>query len=145
MYKKLLVYLDGTPFTESVLDHVIEIARAEESEVILVTVLPKPEPEIVGGVMVSSIDQVVERSAARAEDYLRGISWHLQLYGIKSRRVVRFGDRAKEISECAKLHEVDLIVMPSHNRQGLDRIIHGSVSEKVMKSVPMPMLVLNAA
>ncbi|MCL5263881.1 MAG: universal stress protein [Chloroflexi bacterium] len=145
MYKKILVALDGTQSTESVIDHVVDIARAENSEVVLLNVLPEPRAEYVSGIVVTPLKEAVERSLAKAQDYLRGMSWRLELHGIKTKHVVRLGDPAEEIIKCADLHEVDLIAMVPHKRRGLDRIFHSSVSHKVMRSVPTPMLLLNAA
>lgn len=57
---------------------------------------------------------------------------------------VRYGDAADAISEYAGEHDFELIVMPSRRRRGLKRLLLGSVSEQVVRSVPLPVLLLRA-
>ncbi len=53
------------------------------------------------------------------------------------------GDPAEEIMRYAETEGVDLIVMGTHGRKGLERIIFGSVAEQVVKNAPVPVLVVN--
>ena len=53
------------------------------------------------------------------------------------------GDPAEEIVKYAKEHDIDLIIMGTHGRKGLDRLVFGSVAEKVVKMSPVPVLTLN--
>ncbi len=145
MYEKILVTLDGTQLSESVLEHIEEFAQANHSQVTLLTVLPEPKPVTVRGVVVVPVDEVVERARAEADQYLRGIAWRLSLHDIKSSRVILFGEPAKEIANYVRNHAVDLIAMAKHERHGLDRLLHPSVSRKVMRAVSTPMFVLKAA
>jgi nucleotide-binding universal stress UspA family protein len=69
-----------------------------------------------------------ERLAARIE---AGIRTH-----------ARVGDPGREIVRLARELDTDLIVIPSHGRHGLDRILLGSVAERVVRLAPCPVLVL---
>ena len=53
------------------------------------------------------------------------------------------GDPAEEIIKYVHEKEVDLIIMGTHGRTGIDRIIFGSVAEKVVKLSPVPVLTIN--
>ncbi|MBC6419380.1 MAG: universal stress protein [Prochloron sp. SP5CPC1] len=55
---------------------------------------------------------------------------------------VTIGNPTKEIVKYTKIHSIDLIVIPSHGRNGLGRFFLGSVAEKVMLSTTCPVLVL---
>lgn len=57
---------------------------------------------------------------------------------------VRFGDAPAAISEYVNEHDFELIVMPSRRRKGLKRLLLGSVSEQVVRNVPVPVLLLRA-
>lgn len=57
---------------------------------------------------------------------------------------VRFGKAAEAIAEYVTEHEFELIVMPSRRRKGLKRLLMGSVSEEVVRNVPVPVLLLRA-
>ncbi len=53
------------------------------------------------------------------------------------------GDAAEEIVNYVKQHGIDLIIMGTHGKKGLDRLIFGSVAEKVVKMSPVPVLTVN--
>jgi nucleotide-binding universal stress UspA family protein len=69
------------------------------------------------------------------------------LAALKSRTTMgvslRMGDPAAEIVKFALLEHVDLIAMPTHGRQGIDRLIKGSVTEEVLRHAPVPVLMSN--
>ena len=60
--------------------------------------------------------------------------------GVEAKGQVLIGYAAEEILSRAKEEEVDLIVMGTHGRKGIDRILFGSVAEKVVKNADMPVL-----
>jgi nucleotide-binding universal stress UspA family protein len=56
--------------------------------------------------------------------------------------VTRIGEPATEIVEYAQENQITLIVIPSHGRKGLQRFLIGSVTERVVRLAPCPVLVL---
>ena len=60
--------------------------------------------------------------------------------GVKAQGLVVQGDPAEEIMACANEKGVDLIIMASHGRKGLDRLLLGSVVQKVAKYAEQPLL-----
>lgn len=56
---------------------------------------------------------------------------------------LRMGDPASEIAKFALLEQVDLIAMPTHGRQGMERLAKGSVTEEVLRHSPVPVLMSN--
>jgi nucleotide-binding universal stress UspA family protein len=56
---------------------------------------------------------------------------------------VVLGDTAEEILKHVQSEGMDLIIMGSHGRKGLDKVIFGSVDEKVVKTAPVPVMVVN--
>jgi nucleotide-binding universal stress UspA family protein len=56
---------------------------------------------------------------------------------------VILGDAAEKILEYAKNEDMDMIIMGTHGRKGLDRVIFGSVAEKVVKMAPVPLFIIN--
>ncbi len=57
---------------------------------------------------------------------------------------VRYGVAPEAITEYVNEHGVELIVMPSHRRTGVKRLLLGSVAEQVLRNVPVPVLMLRA-
>jgi nucleotide-binding universal stress UspA family protein len=53
------------------------------------------------------------------------------------------GDPSEEILKYINAHEIDLVVMGTHGRKGIDKVIFGSVAERVVKSSPVPVMVAN--
>lgn len=58
---------------------------------------------------------------------------------------LRMGDPATEIVKFALTDKASLIAMPTHGRHGMDRMIHGSVTETVLRLSPVPVLMSNEA
>lgn len=53
------------------------------------------------------------------------------------------GDAAEEIINYIKKEEIDLLIMGTHGRKGLDKVIFGSVAEQVSKTAPVPVMLIN--
>ncbi len=56
--------------------------------------------------------------------------------------VIGFGDPGHEVADYAQSTNADLIVLPSHGRTGIARLLIGSVAERVVRLAPCPVLVL---
>ncbi len=56
---------------------------------------------------------------------------------------VVLGDPPEAILSYIEDHKIDLVVMGTHGRKGLDRVLFGSVAERVIKTSPVPVLVVN--
>lgn len=61
----------------------------------------------------------------------------------KTKQVVVQGDPAEEILKYAAEQKMDLIVIGTHGRKGLDRVLFGSVANEVVKNSPVPVLTIN--
>ena len=53
------------------------------------------------------------------------------------------GDAAEKIIEYIEDQNIDLVIMGTHGRKGMDKIIFGSVAERVVKTSPVPVMVVN--
>ena len=65
--------------------------------------------------------------------------------GLKMRQLVDAGQPFGAIVDCAEKEGVDLIVMSSHGRTGLSRMLIGSVTDKILRGAPCPVLVVPLA
>jgi nucleotide-binding universal stress UspA family protein len=79
-----------------------------------------------------------------AEDYLDRVREHLRGRGITIETSVWYGPATEAILEAARCHGVDEIVMTTHGRSGLGRLLLGSVTEAVLRRTDLPVLVLHA-
>ena len=75
-----------------------------------------------------------------SRDYLARYLQEHHISGVNS--VVREGDPGLQIAEYAHSLKADLVVIPSHGRHGVQRLLLGSVAERVLRHVECPVLVL---
>lgn len=156
MYAKVLVPLDGTDQSKAVLPHVTELAAGLGSEVILLRPVKglsqaqrETRPTMVAGTSPTMVDLAHEtaagmRSSERdaAAAYLEHASTGLRERGIRVRSIVVEGGEVSAIVEYARAEGVDLIAMRSRRRGRLARHLLGSVTDKVLRSSPCPLLLL---
>lgn len=75
-----------------------------------------------------------------AKDYLEKIKTHLGDHSIQT--LVKEGDTGDAILDAANESNADIIVMGTHGRRGLDKILMGSVAEKVLRHSKVPMFII---
>lgn len=142
MYKKVLVPLDGSELSESVLNHVVTIAtNCQVPEVILMRVrepLDKSVRETLDAKIASELDQVYHDEAA---DYLKIVAKTLKEKDISVKTEVLTGNPAEEIIKYSQSKGVDLIIMSTHGRSGVSRWVFGSVADKVIRQTEVPVLI----
>jgi nucleotide-binding universal stress UspA family protein len=132
--ERILVPLDGSKCSESILPQVEELAEGSKRGVCLL--------RVVSAHTALSADPInAEVKAVReAEQYLEGVKNQLQTKGLDVDTHVRYGDDVKEILDHASQKEIDLIAMSTHGRHGINWLIHGSVAEKVVQQIAKPVL-----
>lgn len=142
MYKRILVALDGSEGSEQVLPWVRGLALPDGASVVLLHVCPEPTPVVEQGQVVSFVDQEEARLREEAVEYLARAARGLGPSGLPSEMMVRFGEPGEKILEAAREAEADLIALATRARSGLGRLLHGSVSSRVLRSAGVPVLLL---
>ncbi len=136
---KVLVPLDGSKLAEQALTKALDVAEGGKTTFLL---LRAAEASTWPGGDAAD-DQV--RVVREAEEYLEGIRAALGRRGIrKVEASVWYGPPASAIVEAAQVSKTDLIVMTTHGRSGLGRLILGSVAEAVLRGTSTPILLLRA-
>jgi len=143
MYKKILVPLDGSELSESVLEHVVTVARGcRVPEVMLARVrfpLDKSVADTLDAKIAAELDSVYQDEAV---NYLDKVAADLKKQGVEAATVVLTGDSpAEELLKYTKEKGVDLIVMSTHGRSGVSRLFFGSVADKVVRHSDVPVLI----
>jgi nucleotide-binding universal stress UspA family protein len=141
MYSKILVPLDGSPLAERALEPALEMARTSDSEIILLEAVQDslaavPEARYHVPLMETY------RSAVVSMKYLRDIAGRLRAQVRKVRWHVEEGDPIDAILSFAHHENVDVIVMGTHGRSGLSRVVMGSVAEKVAVTTHRPVVLV---
>ncbi len=155
MFDCILVSLDGTRASEAVLPLVEKLLQAFPGKVVLLRVGPAVNLDLAAHEMMPDIERAYElppedfellntASELEIRRYLEGIAHRLQQTGATTEIEVSFNKPVDEILFMAKEHKADVIVMATHARSGLDRWLHGSVTESVIHQMPCPVLVVKA-
>jgi nucleotide-binding universal stress UspA family protein len=149
MYTKILAPLDGSQLAECTIEHVKEIAKGcNIPEVIFLFVvdfarnawmIPDDTPDA------RVIEQVVEAERERGAEYLAKVVDAAKKDGVEAKGVVMEGSPADSVIDYAEKSGVDLIVMSTHGRSGVTRFALGSVTDKVIRTVSAPVMVISPA
>jgi nucleotide-binding universal stress UspA family protein len=135
----ILVPLDGSALAEAALPRALEAVRESGARLLLLRAaeahrLPGLDPT-----------QAQIRVTSDAEDYLARIAERLRHAGLPGVETsVWYGPAPWAIVEAARVRHADLIVMTTHGRSGLGRLILGSVAESVVRGTRTPILLLRA-
>jgi nucleotide-binding universal stress UspA family protein len=142
-FARILVPLDGSEHSEGALARAQELADLFHADLLLVRVVPSPI-ELTSIYGVPGVEMVGESHLARiehAEAYLDTIAAGLP-EGRCETHVVEGPGAAEGIVESARDLGADLIVLAGHGRSGVERVILGSVADKVLRGTTRPVLVV---
>jgi nucleotide-binding universal stress UspA family protein len=136
---KIMVPMDGSKLAEAALSTACDLAARDEATISLLRAAEATPPP--------GADAVEAQATAvrEAEEYLAAVVRRLADKGIK--RVephVWYGPAATAIVEAASVQKADLIVMCTHGRSGLGRLVLGSVAESVLRGTTTPILIVRA-
>jgi nucleotide-binding universal stress UspA family protein len=142
--RRILVPLDGSELAEAALPRVAALAQASGARVTLLQVVGPPTPEL-QPYEVAVLPEDDEALAEQARRYLAGAAARLSERGVGVESEVAFGWPAERIGAAAAEHHADLIAMSTHGRGGLDRLIVGSVADRVLRRAEVPVLLVRGA
>lgn len=147
MYAHILVATDGSDLAARALDHALGLAKALGSAVTIVTVT-EPTAVIgggyatVAGTSFDPIPELLEAVETAAKDVLTKAAAVASAAGLAAKTVyVNDSFPADGIISTANSVGADLIVMGSHGRRGLGRLLLGSQTNNVLAHTPIPVLV----
>ncbi len=132
MYERILVPLDGSNLAKQVFPYVTELARAFDSEVVLVGVC-EPEEREHG----QACRLYINSEAEQLRSSLAGSA-------VKLRPVVLIGKPAQQILDYAEKNDISLIIISSHGRSGIMPWSLGSTASKVLHRVGVPLIIVRA-
>ncbi len=136
---RILVPLDGSALAEAALGRAAELAREGNGTLVLLRAA-EAHAMTLGDPSAAQVAVVRE-----AEEYLGGIAAALRRDGLgKVETSVWYGPAAPAIVEAARLRHADLIVMSTHGRSGVGRLVLGSVAESVLRGTTVPILLFRA-
>ncbi len=147
MYQRILVPIDGSATSERALQEAIKLAAAGKAQLRLLYVLEAVYPLDTEGyafidhaALQDAVRKTGERALAQAAETVRrsGMTAETALLDVTGERV------ANVIDDEALTWKADLIVIGTHGRSGLSRLLLGSVAEGVVRGAKVPVLLVRA-
>lgn len=138
--KRILVPLDGSTYARQALPLAYDLADRTGAEVRLLEVLnPLLDAEVGWETLPRDFDA---RRLEDAESELQALAGEGRAQGLRVTPIATFGYPAEEIINEAATHNVDLVIMATHGRSGLRRMVLGSVADKVLHAGNAPLLLV---
>lgn len=145
-YKRILIAVDGSPTSNAGLEEALKLAKDQGATVGLLHVVDElgivsaPEGLINSGAMIEVLRQGGEQIMRRVAALVRKRG-----FAPETRVVEAIGTRVADvIVKHAKRWRADLIVMGTHGRRGINRMFMGSDAELVVRTAPVPVLLVRA-
>jgi nucleotide-binding universal stress UspA family protein len=143
MYKRILFPIDLTESSERLVPHVTTVVNQFNAQLHVLYVVRIFQYFTNIYVPNPSIDlfetELVEGAHKKMAEFMRT---HFNQYSNAHSEVI-LGDPSDAILNYNQEHDIDMVIMGTHGRKGLDRVIFGSVAERVIKWARIPVLVIN--
>ena len=145
LYKKILLPTDGSKYSDISEKHALSIAATNNSEIIALSVIENSFS--IGLPDTDTISEVNRLLKEENEKNLKKVERLRDECGVdvKIRTLVKEGSPARVILETIDEEDIDLVVMGSSGKSGIDKFLMGSVAEKVVKSAKCKMFCLNCS
>ncbi|MFC5970749.1 universal stress protein [Halomarina salina] len=135
MFDRILFPTDGSEGADEALEYALELARTHDAtlHVLFVADTNRDSVTLVGTDVVDALTAVGEESVASVVD-------RASEHDVPTETAVEQGTPWRTIVDYAEGNDVDLLVMATHGRRGLDRYLLGSVTEKVVRTSTIPVM-----
>lgn len=147
-YERMLVPTDGSKGMESTVEHALELAQRFDAQVDVLYIVDTDA--VAYGLGVAHLDRLeagrfegMGEVTARARTAVDAVADRAEARGVNVITAIGAGRPARVIANYAEEHPIDLIVMGSHGRSGVRRLIQGSITERVARTVRVPVLVVD--
>ena len=146
MYQKILIATDGSELSDKAANAGIELAALSGGELLALQVVPRyPVSYFEGGINLQDADvaQVERQWAETAQQHVQAVEARASARNIKAKGLTVHADLVAEaIIAVAEKHGCDLIIMASHGRRGIRRLLLGSETTHVLTHSQIPVMVL---
>lgn len=142
--QKIVCALDLSEHSKAVAEYAVTLAKATGSTIVAVYAAPTLTQYTGFHVPPNTIDSFVGEIVSGAEKAMaQFIAENFE--GVETKGEVVVGYAAEEIIAAAEKEDADMIIMGTHGRKGIDRILFGSVAEKVVMNSHVPVLTIRPA
>jgi nucleotide-binding universal stress UspA family protein len=143
-YKKILFCTDFSENSDYAFDFAYGIAKRDDGLLYMLHVIPQNPNQAYADAYLSRED--LERIQKSIEEYLDDSfrKHYIQQIepGVRFETITKSGREADEILRFAQKEKVDLIVIGTHGRTGIEHVFFGSVAEKILRNSPFPIFII---
>jgi nucleotide-binding universal stress UspA family protein len=157
-FKRILCPVDLSSFSLEALKLAVKMARASNAALYVLHAIDNPfdelymssigqaDPAVLGLYQSRPLKraQIIKATEGHSEVLLKQFAHDWVTPGSKVRYIVKSGDAFEAILDAAEEHRADLIVLATHGRTGLKRLLIGNVAEKVVRHAACPVLIVKA-
>ena len=135
--ERILVAVDGSVFSDAAVDQAISLGGLCNSQIFVISVVELYSEQM------EVAPALVEKMSEEVRQHLDKAKQKIDKANIPCETIVRMGGKPhKLIAQEAKEKAIDLIVMGTHGRTGIKRVLMGSVAQNVIGHAPCPVLVI---
>jgi nucleotide-binding universal stress UspA family protein len=134
MYDRILLPTDGDPRTERAVEHALDLAGQYGADLHVLSVVDD------AALVSENAAVVAEALEQEGRNAVEDIAERAEAAGVAATGTVQHGRPHRTILDYTESNDVDLVVMGTHGRQGLDRYLLGSVAERVVRLSTVPVL-----
>lgn len=146
MYERILVATDGSKLSKKAVTTAIDLAALCGAELVAVKVVPRyPQSYFEGGIALQAgeVQKVEKQWSDAGQAVVDAVKKAAEAKGVKVKAVVAKSDVISDaLLSTAKKQQCDLIVMASHGRKGIKRLLLGSEAQHVLTHANVPVLIL---
>jgi len=137
-WKKILIATDGSKYSGIAINKAIDFAKAYGGSLVVLSVVDVPAEYY------AEAPAAVEDMVRKAKEYTAAVRKQAEAAGINAETYVGEAEAWEAVVKLAQDQNVNMIVVGSHGRTGLRRLLMGSVTEKVIGHAPCPVLVVKS-
>lgn len=143
-YKRIVVPLDGSGWSRRAVPHAVDLARSNDAELILLHVYHPPAHEYVDQIALAGQETQLDEMREQMKQDLISLRTELRNEGINVRTQMIEGHGTSNIvCEYVNNENVDLVIMATHGRKGLRKLIFGSTADEIVNGVQVPVMLVN--
>jgi universal stress protein A len=141
MFKKILYPVDFSEYTDEILEYAVAVAKKFDGELHLLHVIPNlnyftPYESFLTPENLVAVEQSI------VGEVNRDLAKITKKIDIPVKEAIRTGITFVEIIDYVKTENIDLVIMGTHGRSGIEHVLIGSVAEKIVRKAPCPVMTI---
>jgi nucleotide-binding universal stress UspA family protein len=146
MYSRILVATDGSPLSQKAVESAVALAKLCNAELVALNVVDVyPQTYFEGGLTSQSeeVKRTEQQWLARGQAIVDTVRDSARSQGVQTTAITLTSDQVSDaILKTSEKYQCDVIVMASHGRRGIERLLLGSETQHVLTHTSLPVLIL---